>query len=140
MEEKKLTQEQVNEVNARVKEIIETFREGLCNSAAFDYANYWAKGMVGDGQMSEACKHVYDTKQRVVDMIDKEMVLVCREEESKYYQERRKSKEKIIDTILNIIKPHLKGCSRDEHHITQQAVNLAEFAIDSGEKLNHNDE
>lgn len=135
MENKELTSEQLNEVNARVKEIVETFREGLCNSSAFDYGNYWTQGLSGNSQMSDACKYVYDTKKRIVEMLDKEMMLVEQNDVNLYYQKKRKAKEKIIDAILNIARPYLRG-REDEHRITQRAVNLAEFAIGSGEDLN----
>lgn len=131
-----LTPAQLAEVNARVTEIIGTFREGLCNSAVFDYSNYWTKGLSGDGQMSDACKYVYDTKERIVEMLDKELMLVQMNDESLYYKEKRKAKEKIIDTILNFVKPYLRGESRHELNVIERIVNITEFAIQSGENLN----
>lgn len=129
-----LTPEQIGEVNSRVKEIIETFREALCNSAAFDYGLYWSRGMAGDGQMSDACKHVYETKARVVEIIDKEMMLVCKDDQSLYYKEKRKAKEKIITTMMNILEPALIGRNGPVRYF-ERVVNLAEFAIGKGEEL-----
>jgi len=136
--EETLSKEQINEVNARVKEIIETFREGLCNSAAFDLNSYWHLCMNNENEMSEACKYVYDTKKRIVEMIDKEIMLGCSFDESLYYEKRRKAKEKIIGDIENLVRPFYKGRAggRDEYVLTQRSVVLAEFAIESGEALN----
>ena len=135
MEDNKLTPEQIGEVNTRVKEIIETFREGLCNSAVFDYNSYWTRGMFGDGEMSEACKHVYETKSRIVEMIDKETMLVCQDDRSLYYNAKRKVKDRVITTMMNILEPALVGRSRHDRYI-ERVVSIAEFAIGKGEELN----
>ena len=136
MENNKLTPEQILEVNARVKEVIENFREGLCNSAAFDYGNYFDLCMRGNNEMSKACKHVYDTKKRIVDMIDKEVMLVENDNRQLYYEEKRKVKDIIIGKLMSFVKPYLMGRDRDERQILERVVNLTEFAIESGEKLN----
>lgn len=134
--ENKLSAEQMHEVNARVKEIIETFREGLCNSSVFDYQGYWLEGLNGNGHMSDACKHVYDTKSRIVSMIDKEMQLVFNWNEEIYYKKKREAKQEIIGKIEKMIFPYLRGNSHNYHIVTERAVKLAEFAIESGENLN----
>lgn len=135
MEQEKLTPEQLLEVNARVKDIVETFRIALCNSAVFDYNNYWAQGLGGNEPMSKACKYVYDTKSRIVEMLDKELSLTSAKDEHLYYEEKSKAKQKIIDSLLGFVKPYLRGRS-DEHNVTERIVNLTEFAIESGERLN----
>ena len=136
MEETKLTPEQINEVNFRVREIIGTFREGLYNSAAFDYANYWSNCMNNNGQMSEACKHVYETKERVMSMLDKETELVCRDDMSIYETKKRVAKNKIITSIMNFLEPALRG-RESEHKYIGRVVDLSEFTLDKGEEL-HN--
>ncbi len=137
MEEKKLSEEQIKEVNAKVIEIIEVFREGLCNSAAFDYGNYWRFGMDGKGVLSEACKHVYNTKALVVDMIDKEMNMVLNNnEEQRYHKKRRVYKEKVIESLRNLLEPALQGRREMKHHVyMERVVNLADFVLEKGEEL-----
>jgi hypothetical protein len=136
MENKELTQDQLNEVNARVIQIMETFREGLYNSAAFDYGGYW-KLMIenNDHQMSDACKHVYETKERIMSMIDKEVRIVCNDNFSYYHTKRREAKDKIITSMMKILDPALRG-KQDHYLYTQRAVNLADFALNTGEELN----
>jgi len=132
----KLSEAQLQEVNARVLEIIGTFREGLCNSSVFDVKGYWRFGMEGNRPMSDACEYVYNTKEKLLGWIDKEMEMATREgEEELYYKQRRAAKDKVITQMMQILEPALRG--RQEHYIyTERAVNIAEFALRQGEQLN----
>lgn len=135
MKPKELSAEQIQEVNFRVKQIIESFREGLYNSAQFDYGLYWERGMAGDGRMSDACKHVYQTKERVIGMLDKEMNLVLADDFSYYEKEKRKIKDEIITSMMEMLEPYLRGRqSGDERHsMLKRVVNLSSLIIDKAE-------
>lgn len=137
MKAKELTPEQIQEVNFRVKQIIESFREGLYNSAKFDYGLYWERGMSGDGQMSDACKHVYQTKERIIGMLDKEMNIVLNDDFSFYYDEKRKIKDKIIEDMMDMLVPALRGRQNGDQYqnFLTRVVNLSDIIIEKAENL-----
>ena len=134
MKKKELTPEQIVEVNIRVAEIIDTFRQGLKNSSAFDFRNYWHLAMEGNPRMSDACKYAHDVKHRVMAMLDKEEMLVCREPSSKYQELRRTAKDKIITSMMKMLRPALRG-REQEHVYMERVVNLSDFVLNKGEEL-----
>jgi hypothetical protein len=137
MEKIKLTPEQIGEVNERVSEIMSSFKEGLKNSSAFDFGNYWRFGLEGNGMMSDACKYVHDTKKRVISMIEKEEMLVCREIDSLFEERQRVVKNNIINSLMTLLAPALRGRG-SEHVYIKRAASIAEYTMNQAEILLEN--
>lgn len=137
MEEEKLNEQQINEVNERVKEIISNFRIALLNTASYDLENYWRFGMNGDVE-HVAFQKLFNVKQEIVQYLEKETRLVCQDVEL-YHARRREVCEDIMNDMLLILEPAMRGRRSDkkEDMIWERKVlHIANKVIDKSEYIN----
>lgn len=132
--EKELTEEQMKEVNERVREIVSTLRLAVINTAGYDYSNYWKFGMRGDPE-HVAFRKLFNVKEEFVRYIEKETMLVCSDDKQFYQNKRRKLKEEIIDELMEFLDPQLRG-RVDGNRIWRRVVNISDKLIDRAERLN----
>lgn len=112
-----MTPEQLQEVNIRVAEIINTFKVSLINQASFKRQIYWSQGLGGNIAASEQASKEFDGMKLIAEIFDKELGLVLHDDRIQSEEEHRKIKNEMVAKLFSKIEKDFQGYPKFDHNL-----------------------